>query len=184
MQAHLIQKEHREFQKERRTISPGPAGYVVPGDPSFQRAEYQKPLSGQQSFLDHKRQGAFSKEARASFYSGNDKRYDDYQHKSMYYIKEGPGPAGLNLRDGKDPRASFHPKKISSTKTGFAQEKREVGLPSANFKNPAPNAYSQHSSLVEVKQQKSNLVFNKLPNNYDCIRYASGMEEHTIKGLI
>lgn len=37
----------------------------------------------------------------------------------MNYIKEGPGPQTINVRDGKDPLASFQPKKISSLKTGF-----------------------------------------------------------------
>jgi len=76
--AHLIQKEHREFQKERRTISPGPGGYIVPDDPSYKPAEHQRPLSGQQNFLDHKRHGNFPREPRTSFYSGNKKQYDDF----------------------------------------------------------------------------------------------------------
>lgn len=58
----------------------------------------------------------------------------------MYYLKESPGPT-INLRDGKDPLVSFQPKKHASTKTGFAMNKREVGLPHSNYQNPAPNAY-------------------------------------------
>lgn len=60
----------------------------------------------------------------------------------MYYLKEGHGPAVLNIRDGHDPMASFKPKKITSTKTGWAVNKREVGLPEPNFDNPPPNAYN------------------------------------------
>ena len=101
----------------------------------------------------------------------------------MNYIKEGPGPQTRNIRDGKDPLTSFKPKKISSTKTGMALDKRYIGLPHSNFENPGPNAYSQSSTQVEKNLRKSNLVFNKVPNNIDFARYASGMEEFTIKGL-
>jgi len=59
----------------------------------------------------------------------------------MYYLKEGPGPASFNLREGKDPLVSFQPKKISSTKTGFNLHKREVGMPHCSFMNPGPDAY-------------------------------------------
>ena len=59
----------------------------------------------------------------------------------MYYLKEGDGPAILNIRDGKDPLASFKPKKITSVKHGFAQHKRDLGMPQPNYRNPAPNAY-------------------------------------------
>lgn len=102
----------------------------------------------------------------------------------MYYLKEGPGPAILNLRDGNDPMASFKPKKITSTKSGFAMGKREVGMPNPNYENPAPNAYKQDSGEVQVKQQPASLVFNKVPNNLNPARYQSGLEEFTIKGLL
>lgn len=102
----------------------------------------------------------------------------------MNYLKEGPGPATRNIRDGADPLASFKPKKITSLKTGFSLHKREVGLPQPNFANPAPNAYQQESQLVEHNLKKSNLVFNKMPNNLDMARYGQGMEEFTIKGLL
>ena len=69
----------------------------------------------------------------------------------MYYLKEGHGPAVLNIRDGKDPKASFKPKKISSTKGGWSINKREVGLPNANHENPPPNAYIQDSPEVQSK---------------------------------
>ena len=59
----------------------------------------------------------------------------------MNYIKEGPGPQTINVRDGLDPLTSFKPKKISSLKTGMALDKRLVGLPHPNYENPAPNAY-------------------------------------------
>ena len=59
----------------------------------------------------------------------------------MNYIKEGPGPQTINVRDGLDPLVSFKPKKISSLKTGMALEKRTVGLPHPNYENPGPNVY-------------------------------------------
>ena len=102
----------------------------------------------------------------------------------MNYIKEGPGPATRNIRDSRDPLASFKPKKITSMKTGFSLDKREVGLPEPNFANPAPNAYNQDSDLVNQNLKTSNLVFNKVPNNIDFARYGQGMEEFTIKGLL
>ena len=69
----------------------------------------------------------------------------------MYYSKEGPGPATLNIRDGKDPLASFIPKKISSTRTGLPQDKRQVGQPLPNHENPGPNVYMQDASATETK---------------------------------
>ena len=57
----------------------------------------------------------------------------------MYYIKEGPGPATLNIREeSNDPLASFKPKKITSLKTGMALDKRHLGLPQPNYENPGP----------------------------------------------
>ena len=56
-----MQKENREFQKERRTISPGPGGYTIPDDPGYKPAEHQRPLSGQHNFLNYKLQGNFGK---------------------------------------------------------------------------------------------------------------------------
>jgi hypothetical protein len=42
----------------------------------------------------------------------------------MYYGKEGPGPASVNIRDGLDPLISFKGKKITSLKTGLDLQKR------------------------------------------------------------
>ena len=59
------------------------------------------------------------KETRNSFFEGKHTVYDqDYQTSNMYYGKEGPGPANINLRDGFDPLISFKGKKITSLKSG------------------------------------------------------------------
>jgi len=42
----------------------------------------------------------------------------------MYYGKDGPGPASVNIRDGLDPLVSFKGKKITSLKTGLDLQKR------------------------------------------------------------
>lgn len=155
---------------------------MIPNDPGHKVPGYQKALSGQHSFIAEN-QSTFTKELRNSFYSGMYKQFEDYQHTCMNYIKEGPGPQTRNMRESNDPLCSFKPKKITSRKSGFALDKRYLGQENSNYANPAPNAYSQDSSLVNQNLKTSNVVFNKEPNNIDFQRYASGMEEFTIKGL-
>lgn len=67
----MTQKDKRDFQRAKVTISPGPAKYIIPNDPGHKLPKHQKPLSQQHSFIDHQKNGTFEKEARNSFYSGD-----------------------------------------------------------------------------------------------------------------
>lgn len=45
------------------------------------------------------------------------------------------GPGKYNIREGRDPLASFHPKKITSNITSFSVAQRPIGAPHPGQKN-------------------------------------------------
>ena len=103
----------------------------------------------------------------------------------MYYCKYGDGPAKINIRDGNDPRVSFKGKKITSQKTGLNMEKRTVGQPNTNYKNPGPAHYKKQKAdgLVHRSYIKGSEKFSKHKRVVDFKRFAMGMEEFTVKGI-
>ena len=52
--------------------------------------------------MDLSKQNAFGSENRHTFYSGQNKKFEEYQTKQMNYCKLGGGPAAINLRDMMD----------------------------------------------------------------------------------
>ena len=58
--------------------------------------------------------------------------------------KIGPGPAQFNIRDSRDPQASFMLDMRKSLKTSFSQSRRHIGEPNASVAYQAkPGQYER-----------------------------------------
>ena len=127
------------------------------------------PLSKRKTFLNHKSSSS-SKEPRKNILEHAFKNYDEVYKTMIREPNEGPGK--YNIRECKEQRTG-------SVKTSLPIGQREMGAPKHLTQTPDPGAYYRDKCAVY-----KNFKFSKQPRRVDFIKYKSGMEEFTVKGLI
>ena len=82
------------------------------------------PMSKHTSFINAKKKSAFGSAQRCTLFSGKNRQYDSVYTKMAHLAyditKKCPNPDKYNVRDSRDPRASFNIKNISTSKTSFS----------------------------------------------------------------
>ena len=132
----------RDCLKKVKSKSPGPFNYFMP-DYEYENvpADIGKklPLSKQLNFLNVSKQTSFGTKEKTCVFGGNEKQYDTAF--VLMNDKQNQGPGKYNIRNCRDPGASFHPKKITSYKSSFTESKRPLGAPKYNLGKPGPDKY-------------------------------------------